>query len=256
VNAFHGDSSLEDLATHRISRRQALKIGGSLGTAAVSQLGAWAGPAAAYQATPSATPVGQAIVMTGQAVPELAAFDEVMTGLMTKWHLPGGQLAVAKDGRLVLNRGYGLADVEQEVPVQPENLFWIASAEDLVRFTLAVDGQRGKALLSPEALEAMLTTPRPQESPPGSSWDSKPVTHGLGWDVQRAEGGVTWSHGGALEGCTAALPFHGTDGLVFAFVFNTLPIDFRPFFVEAGQGLLGAAKAVKTWPNHDLFGDG
>jgi len=131
---------------------------------------------------------------------------------------------------------------------------WIASAEDLVRFTLAVDGQRGKALLSPQALEAMLTTPRPREAPPGSSWNSQPVTHGLGWDVQTAEGGgIQWSHGGALEGCTAALPFHGPDGLVFAFVFNTLPNDFRPFFLEAGQGILGVAQEIQTWPAHDLF---
>jgi N-acyl-D-amino-acid deacylase len=41
---------------------------------------------------------------------------------------------------------------------------WIASAADLVRFTMAVDGQRGAALLSPAALRAMITTPRPKES--------------------------------------------------------------------------------------------
>ena len=65
--------------------------------------------------------------MTGQAVAELAGFDQVMTTLMQKWRLPGGQLAVAKNGRLVLNRGYGLADVEHHVPVQPASLFRVAS---------------------------------------------------------------------------------------------------------------------------------
>ena len=50
-----------------------------------------------------------------------------MTSLMQKWSLPGGQLSVAKNGRLVFNRGFGLADVEHDVPVQPDNLFRIAS---------------------------------------------------------------------------------------------------------------------------------
>ena len=41
---------------------------------------------------------------------------------------------------------------------------WIASAADLVRFATAVDGQRGKALLTPATLHAMITTPRPPSS--------------------------------------------------------------------------------------------
>jgi CubicO group peptidase (beta-lactamase class C family) len=88
-------------------------------------------PATAEEATPpalsAATPEAAALPMTGQAVPALAGLDHVMSALMPKWHLPGGQLAVAKDGRLVFNRGYGLADVEGNVPVPPEALFRIAS---------------------------------------------------------------------------------------------------------------------------------
>ena len=44
-----------------------------------------------------------------------------------KWRIPGGALAVAKDGRLVLARGYGWADVEDQEPVQPYSLFRLAS---------------------------------------------------------------------------------------------------------------------------------
>ena len=38
-----------------------------------------------------------------------------------------------------------------------------------------------------------------------------------------------------------------------AFVFNTLPADFRRFFLEAGTALLAAAQDVSTWPTDDLF---
>ena len=65
-------------------------------------------------------------------MPELAAVDAVMRDLMARWQLPGGQLALAKDGRLVLNRGYGLADVERGEPVQPTSLFRIASVSKAI----------------------------------------------------------------------------------------------------------------------------
>ena len=47
--------------------------------------------------------------------------------LMEKWEVPGGAIAVVKDGRLVLAKGYGLADVENEDLVQPDSMFRIAS---------------------------------------------------------------------------------------------------------------------------------
>jgi N-acyl-D-amino-acid deacylase len=47
--------------------------------------------------------------------------------LLKRWDLPGAALAVAREGRLVLARGYGLADTEQKLPVRPDALFRIAS---------------------------------------------------------------------------------------------------------------------------------
>jgi N-acyl-D-amino-acid deacylase len=100
------------------SRRRALHAaGGGLSTLAGLRL---LRPSAAAQ---SGTP----IAATGQPAAELATVEAVMDDLMARWELPGGQLAVAKDGRLVLDRGYGLADVEAGEPVQPTSLFRIAS---------------------------------------------------------------------------------------------------------------------------------
>ena len=68
-----------------------------------------------------------AMPATGPDVPELASFDRIVTELIRKYELPGGAVAVAKDGRLVLARGYGLADVEKRRAVEPDSLFRIAS---------------------------------------------------------------------------------------------------------------------------------
>jgi len=38
--------------------------------------------------------------------------------MMGRWGLKGGQLAVAKDGRLVLSRSYGYADIEKKRAVK------------------------------------------------------------------------------------------------------------------------------------------
>jgi hypothetical protein len=38
-------------------------------------------------------------------------------------HIPGMSLAVIRDGRIVVAKGYGLADVEHRVPVKPETVF-------------------------------------------------------------------------------------------------------------------------------------
>ena len=63
----------------------------------------------------------------GVTAPEMSGFDSLMSQLLQKWRIPGGALAIAKDGRLVLARGYGWADVEEQEPVQPESLFRLAS---------------------------------------------------------------------------------------------------------------------------------
>lgn len=65
--------------------------------------------------------------MTGTALPGLTAFDAAVIGLLEKWKIPGASLAVAKDGRLVLARGYGYSDVGQGKPVTPDLRFRLAS---------------------------------------------------------------------------------------------------------------------------------
>ena len=49
--------------------------------------------------------------------------DEYLRAQMQAQQIPGIALAVVKDGTIVLARGYGLANVELEVPVKPETVF-------------------------------------------------------------------------------------------------------------------------------------
>jgi N-acyl-D-amino-acid deacylase len=132
---------------------------------------------------------------------------------------------------------------------------WIASAADLVRFATAVDGQRGPALLTPETVQAMITTPRPPTGTPstGIPGVTGEVTAGLGWDVIPKEDGVDWSRVGALMGSSAAWVTRRPDGATIAFTVNSLPPDYNAFLNEAITALGEAVAAVQTWPANELL---
>lgn len=64
---------------------------------------------------------------TGLDERALATFNALIPGVMRKYGVHGGAVAIVKDGRLVMAKGYGLADIEQGEPVLPDSLFRIAS---------------------------------------------------------------------------------------------------------------------------------
>lgn len=64
---------------------------------------------------------------SGPDVPGVAPFDTGVSKLLKKWNIPGAAVAVAKDGKLVLARGYGYADFEAKELMQPDSMFRIGS---------------------------------------------------------------------------------------------------------------------------------
>ncbi|MEO8085216.1 MAG: serine hydrolase [Bacteroidota bacterium] len=64
---------------------------------------------------------------TGVYVPQLAGFDTAMMNLMNQYGVPGGQLAITYQGRLVYNRGFGYADTVAHSLVEPNSVFRLAS---------------------------------------------------------------------------------------------------------------------------------
>lgn len=129
---------------------------------------------------------------------------------------------------------------------------WIARASDLARYALAIDGQRGEALLQPETVAALTDTPRPPGEGLNGAATGDPAD-GLAWVVQEGPLGREWAHTGALGGSTAALLLRNDEGVTLAFVTNTLPADVVGFFDALRAALTGAASAITTWPDIDLF---
>src|SRR5262245_60800844 len=69
----------------------------------------------------------------GTALAQLPASEELgnrvdaIAKQMLSRHTAGVSIAVARDGRVVIARGYGMANLEHSVAVTPETVFHIAS---------------------------------------------------------------------------------------------------------------------------------
>jgi N-acyl-D-amino-acid deacylase len=125
---------------------------------------------------------------------------------------------------------------------------WIASPTDLLRFATAVDGRRGKALLSDAALREMTARPSyakdSQENP----------YSGLCWNLNGEPPHQNWWHTGSLPGASALL-VRADNGLCWAAVFNDRPGGDKggPFHRELDALFWKGAEQVTDWPTEDLF---
>jgi CubicO group peptidase (beta-lactamase class C family) len=63
------------------------------------------------------------------------SFDRTVKYFMRSWDIKGSSIAVYKDSRLVLAKGYGIADDHGSVNVQPYHRFRIASVSKLITAT-------------------------------------------------------------------------------------------------------------------------
>jgi serine/threonine protein kinase/CubicO group peptidase (beta-lactamase class C family) len=115
--------------------------------------------------------------MTGQRVPELAALDRVMQEFMGERRIRAGTLAVMKDGRLVLERGYGFADRMETQPIAPDAPLRLGAISQV--FTAAATRKlidEGKLRADARMAELLGTTP-PAGREPDPRWKEITVGH-------------------------------------------------------------------------------
>lgn len=62
------------------------------------------------------------------AASSLEGFDAWIGQALTDWKVPGTAVAVVKDGKVVMSKGFGYRDVAGQLPVTPKTLFAIGSA--------------------------------------------------------------------------------------------------------------------------------
>ncbi|MEQ8201038.1 MAG: serine hydrolase domain-containing protein [Syntrophomonadaceae bacterium] len=65
-----------------------------------------------------------------------AFLDQTLNSKLEQYHIPNATAVVVKDGQIVYKKGFGRADIEQDIPVDPDTtLFRIGSTSKLITWT-------------------------------------------------------------------------------------------------------------------------
>jgi CubicO group peptidase (beta-lactamase class C family) len=85
------------------------------------------------------------LVFAADSKPSLDGFDAFAEKSLKDWKCAGFAIAVIQDGKVIFTKGYGLRDVQHNLPVTPQTLFAIGSSSKSFTVTsLGVLVDRGK----------------------------------------------------------------------------------------------------------------
>ena len=134
----------------------------------------------------------QELPVTGTTNRDLRVFDEFMSAFVAENQIPGASLAISNGGKLVYARGFGFANVENAVPVEPDSLFRIASvSKPLTAAAVMRLVQSGRLTLDDKVVDRMAVKPLLNEGKPADErWNGITVLqclqHTAGWDRMKS----------------------------------------------------------------------
>ena len=225
------------------SRRDFLRTGG-MAALALSRSGAWA----------------QSLENSG-AASAFAAFDHEIQEFMSARKVPGGALAVVKDGRLVYARGYGWADRDNKVSVKPTSLFRIASiSKPFTAVAVLKLVEAGKLGLNARVFDLLglgAGVSLPLEGKLDERWKQITVRHLLnhtgGWDRDKSFDPMFRSRQIAA---TFGLPSPPAPSLIIRYMLGK-PLDFDPgtryAYSNFGYCLLGRVIEKITGTSYENY---
>jgi N-acyl-D-amino-acid deacylase len=216
-----------------ISRREWLGLSRGAGaTACLAVLLACSGEPTTPPVSTPVTPPAQEIPISGAAVPGMESYDQTITDFMRKHAIPGGAVAVVRDGRLIYARGFGYADVENKTPVQPDALFRIASvSKSLTAAAIMKLVEEGKLKLDDRVAPFIAhLTPAPGATV-DPRWEQITIRHLLnhtgGWDRSKPNGGFDPIDRPAIAAAAVNAPAPASAETLIRYM-KGMPLDFNP----------------------------
>jgi CubicO group peptidase (beta-lactamase class C family) len=214
------------------------------------------GAAAAQPRPPARDPLA-AIPISGQAGPGLKPFDAAMRTIIDRHGLPGAALAITKDGRLVLAKGYGWANVAAGEPVRPDTLFGLASLSKPITAVATLKlVEQGKLRLDDRVFSILKINP-----PAGARVDPRLRTitvrhclnHSGGWDRSVRGDPINWEP----QICRALRLRPPLSPQQFLSFVVTMPLDFAPGtdqkYSNVGYIILGEVVAAVAGQAYQRF---
>lgn len=119
---------------------------------------------------------------------------------------------------------------------------WLASAADLLRFLLVVDGRTVKPDVLQPATVALMTA-----RPPLAEYDGAATYYAFGWQVRPVGNDANWWHTGSLPGTSAIMVRAASNTLSWVALFNSRPANADAFISELDGELWRAVNGVTDW---------
>src|SRR5688572_32155044 len=172
------------------------------------------------------------IPITGAAVPGMASYDQAIANLMRKYAIPGGAVAVVRDGKLVYARGFGYADAENRTPVQPDALFRIASVSKPITAAAVMKLVEEGRLALDDRVAPFIADLAPA---PGATvdprWEQITIRHLLnhtgGWDRTKPNGGFDPIDRPTIAAAAVNAPAPASSETLVRYM-KGMPLDFNP----------------------------
>jgi N-acyl-D-amino-acid deacylase len=198
--------------------------------------------------TPPVTPPAQPeIPISGAAVPGMASYDQIIPDLMRKYAVPGGAVAVLRDGKLIYARGFGYADVENKAPVRPDALFRIASvSKPITGVAIMKLVEEGRLTLDDRVAPFIAHLAPAQGATVDPRWEQITVrqllNHTGGWDRDKPNGGFDPMFRPAIAASAVNAPAPASAETIIRYM-KGLPFDFNPgekhVYSNFGYAILG-----------------
>lgn len=238
----------------KITRRAALA--GLGGLAATAPGGRHLAQAA--QQPQAAHPPEEGIPVSGKAGPGFEPLDAAMLKIMDRHGIPGAAIALAKNGKLVLAKGYGWANVPVAEVVQPNTLFGLASLSKSITAVATLQlVERGKLGLDDRVFDHLRNIPPPR----GARVDPRLagvtvrqcLNHSGGWDRAVTGDPINWEP----QICRAFRVRSPLSAPQLISFIQTVPLNFNPGtdskYSNVGYIILGEVIAKISGQPYDRY---
>src|SRR5918992_6337575 len=231
-----------------MKRAKALMTGIRITTIPIACLAVLLSCAGEQPVSPPVTPPAQPeIPISGAAVPGMGLYDQIIPELMRKYAIPGGAVAVLRDGKLIYARGFGYANAESKTPVQPDALFRIASvSKPITGVAIMKLVEEGKLTLDDRVAPFIAHLTPAQGATVDPRWQQVTIrqllNHTGGWDRDKPNGGFDPMFRPAIAAAAVNAPAPASAETVIRYM-KGMPFDFNPgerhVYSNFGYAILG-----------------
>lgn len=185
------------------------------------------GGGSAKQELPAYYPGDTVVPVSGPDAVGVKPFDDRVSALLKKWNIPGAAIAVARNGQLVVARGYGYADYEAKDLMHPEYMFRIGSNSKVLT-SMAILHLKDQGLIQLDTKFLDILTQ--YQVAPGGDPRLRDITirdllrHSGGWDRDKTGDPMSWQ-GTISKALSKPMPVHCPD--VIRYMMGQ-PLDFAP----------------------------